>query len=73
MYESKLNFKNNPDYKREKYLCDSCESAVDDNTHVIYCPSYQDLRAGLRLEDDSDLAWYLHKVLAIRSRLRLSR
>ena len=73
MYESKMNYKNKPEYKAEKYLCDSCESEVDLSTHVLYCPSYASLRENKSLNNDSDLALYLQKVLEIRSKLRLNR
>ena len=73
LYEAKLNFKNKPEYKRENFLCDSCESASDENTHVLFCPSYAILREGKNLNDDSHLAEYLQQVLEIRTNLRLNR
>ena len=73
LFEAKLNFENKEEYKREKYICDSCESSIDENTHVIFCPSYKELRVGRRLEDDTDLAMYLQEVLTIRAKLRLTR
>ena len=73
MIEAKLNYKNKPEYKKEKYLCDSCEAAQDENIHVIYCESYKDLHQGKDLNSDKDLAQYLQKVLAIRAKLRVTR
>ena len=73
LFEAKLNFKNKQIYKQEQYLCDSCESAVDENSHVLFCPSYRELRDGKNLQCDRDLATYLQKVLSIRTKLRLSR
>ena len=74
MFEAKKNYKNKKEYKDEKYLCDSCETASDDNTHALYyCPAYSDLRAGKDLQNDADLALYLQKVVHIRAKLRLSR
>ena len=73
LFEAKLNFKQKPEYKRENYLCDSCESAIDSNSHVLYCPSYSDLRQDKNMNNDSDLANYLQKVLEIRTKLRLNR
>ena len=73
IYDAKLNFKNNKAYKEERYLCDSCQSEVDENTHVLYCPSYRQLREDKDLQNDRDLAMYLQRVLAIRTRLRLTR
>ena len=73
LFEAKYNFKHKPEYKKEKYLCDSCESEVDVNTHVLFCPSYSVLREEKNLHDDTDLAEYLQKVLEIRTKLRLDR
>ena len=73
LFEAKLNFKQKPEYKHEKYLCDSCESEIDENTHVLFCHAYQSLREGKDLNSDSDLSDYLRKVLHIRSELRLNR
>ena len=73
MFQAKLNFKNNPQYREEKFLCDSCESEVDNNTHVLHCYSYAELREGKDLNNDVHLAQYLQKVVDIRTKLRLSR
>ena len=73
LIEAKSNFKQKPDYKAEKYLCDSCESEIDENTHVLFCRSYQSLREGKNLNSDSDLCDYRRTVLSIRSELRLNR
>ena len=73
LFESKMNYKNKPEYKAEKYLCDSCEREIDLSTHVLYCSSYAPLREDKSLNNDSDLAEYLQKVLEIRVKLRLNR
>ena len=73
MYFAKYNFKNDAKFKSEGYLCDSCESSIDENTHVLTCISYKELREGLRLDSDDDLAWYLQQVLEMRTKLRLTR
>ena len=73
LFEAKFNFKGKTDYKREKYLCDSCESSVDVNSHVLFCCSYATLREDKNLNNDSHLAEYLQKVLEIRTKLRLNR
>ena len=73
LFEAKYNFKQKSEYKKEKYLCDSCESAVDLNTHVLFCPSYAILRQDKNLNNDKHLAEYLQKVLEIRMKLRLNR
>ena len=73
LFESKLNFKNKPEYRSEKYMCDSCESTVDHHTHVLFCPAYSVLREGKSLNRDEDLSNYLQKVLDIRTNLRLNK
>ena len=73
LFEAKRNFGNNQKCKNERFLCDSCENEVDENTHVLFCPSYSTLREGKDLNNDTDLANYLYKVLSIRMKLRLER
>ena len=60
-------------YKSEGYLCDSCESESETNSHILFCPSYALIRQNKDLNSDRDLADYLHRVLEIRSNLRLNR
>ena len=52
LFEANMNYKNKPEYKKEKYLCDSCESQIDHNSHVLFCPSYSGLRQEKNLNDD---------------------
>ena len=70
-FEAKANFKNK--YKNDDMLCNSCESKIDLNMHVLYCPSYAKLRENKSLNNDSHLAQYLQKVLEIRMKLNLNR
>ena len=73
MFEAKSNFKHKPEYKKEQFLCDSCESEIDENSHVLFCPSYSTLRQEKNLNNDTHLAEYLQQVLEIRMKLRLNR
>ena len=73
LYQAKENFKQNSEYKRENYLCDSCQTQIDENVHVLFCESYKTLREGLDVNNDSHLAWYLARVMEIRTELRLNR
>ena len=73
LFQAKLNFKQNREYKQENYLCDSCQSKIDENVHVLFCDSYRSLREGLDINNDSHLAWYLQRVMEIRTELRLNR
>ena len=60
MYEAKINVTYKPAYKADNCMCDGCEMAQDENTHVVYCNAYKHLREGNR-----DLEVYLQKVLII--------
>ena len=66
MYECKMNFLNNPVFKAEMWRCDSCQSCVDSQSHILYCPAYQQLREGKSLSSDQDIVSYFQEVLAIR-------
>ena len=71
LIEAKMNFKQK--YQKEGLLCDSCETKIDENTHILHCPSYFLLRQNRNINDDTDLAEYLREVLEIRGKLRLNR
>ena len=73
LFQAKMNFKQNTEYKRENYLCDSCQTEVDENVHVLFCDSYKSLREGLDINNDQHLSWYLQRVMEIRTELRLTR
>ena len=74
MFEgAKFNFKNTKEYQESLWLCDSCETAISTNTHVLWCEAYHDLREGLNLESDLHLVEYLSKVMKIRDQLKLRR
>ena len=50
LFEAKLNFRNKQEYKSQgNYLCDSCESESDNNTHILFCPSYAPVRENKNL------------------------
>ena len=44
MYPCKTNYMNEPKFKYELWQCDSCQSAIDSQSHVMICPSYSPLR-----------------------------
>ena len=73
MIEAKLNFKNKREYIEEKFLCDSCMTVQDENTHILFCPAYRSLREEKDLNNDQTLARYIKQVLNIRINLRLNR
>ena len=61
------------DNTRSLWKCDSCQTSIDSMGHVLWCPSYGDLRIGKNMHDDHDMARYLHDVMIIRSKLDLQR
>ena len=69
--ECKGNFKQK--YKNEKLLCDSCESTIDETTHILHCPAYKFPRENRELNNDTHLAEYVREVMEIRTKLRLNR
>jgi hypothetical protein len=73
MYDCKMNYLNNPVFKAEMWRCDSCQSCVDSQSHILYCPAYQQLREGKSLSSDQDIVSYFKEVLAIRLKLNLDK
>ena len=73
MTKIKLNFKNEKQNSVDNWLCNSCERAVESNSHILWCPAYAKLRVGKNLQSDSDLTSYISQVLKIRAELKLRR
>ena len=69
----KMNYMNEARYVKDLWLCDSCQISTDSMDHVTWCPSYRELRKGRNMDDDKDMAKYLHDVMSIRSKLDLQR
>jgi hypothetical protein len=69
----KMNYSSDPKYKAELWKCDSCQVSIDTQDHVLWCPSYSELRQGRNLTCDTDLTRYLHDVLVIRQKLNLNK
>ena len=42
-------------------------------SHVLWCPSYSELRLNRNLDEDKDLARYLHEVMLIRTKLNIKK
>ena len=86
MYNAKMNFSlraqtfpckmitmNKSKFKADMWWCDSCESCIDSQSHILYCPAYKDLREGRSLSSDDDIVLYFREVLAIRMKLDLNK
>ena len=69
----KLNYMNDLKNVKDLWQCDSCQTKIDSMKHVLWCPSYHALRKDRNLDDDQDLANYLHEVMMIRSKLNLQK
>ena len=64
----KMNYMSELKYVRDLWLCDSCQTKIDSMNHVLWCPSYRELRIDKNMDDDLDMARYLHDVMLIRSK-----
>jgi hypothetical protein len=69
MLDSKMNY--SAKYEKELWKCDSCLSTIESQSHLLFCPAYASLREDKSLNDDQDLIKYIHKVLQIRTKLKL--
>ena len=73
MVDCKMNFSSDPRNKADLWRCDSCQSSVDTQSHILWCPSYSQLREGKSLDSDKDLVTYFSQVMKIRQKLRLNK
>ena len=69
MLDTKMNY--SAKYEKEQWKCDSCRSAIESQSHLLFCPAYASLREGKSLNDDQDLIEYIQNVLQIRTKLKL--
>jgi len=73
MVPAKFNFKNMKNYRQELWRCDSCQTSIDSQSHILWCPAYQQIRTGKNLSSDKDLVEYMKKVMKIREAKNLDR
>ena len=73
MQYTKMNFSNDPKYIKELWLCDSCQTSISTQSHVLWCPAYAPLRENKSLNNDKDFASYLQSVLEIRANLNIDK
>ena len=71
MFNAKFNYKSDPRHSNKLWKCNSCQSGIESQDHVLWCPSYSSLREGKNIDNDEDLAEYLKNVLIIRDKLNL--
>ena len=60
-------------WKNELWLCDSCQKSIETQSHLLWCPTYKNLRAGKNLDSDKDLVNYIKHVLQYRQENNLQR
>ena len=73
MMNVKMNYMSDAKNVASMWLCSSCQTSIDSMGHVLWCPSYQHLRADKDMKDDKDLASYLHSVILIRDKLDIDK
>ena len=73
MINCKFNFKSDPINSAQLWRCDSCQSSIDTQDHILWCPSYSELREGKDINKDSDLIEYMKNVLKIRDKLDITK
>ena len=73
MLNIKFNYKNDKLNAKELWNCDSCQSAIESQDHIIWCPAYADLREDKSLNNDNDLIVYFKEVMKIRENLKLNK
>ena len=73
MLNFKFNYKSDPKHSACLWNCDSCQSAIETQDHILWCPSYSELREGKNLKSDKDIIEYFDKVLKIRDKLKITK
>ena len=68
MVKCKLNQSSDRGNRASLWKCNGC-GHVDSQSHILYCPSYQDLRVGKDLNSDKDVANYFKDVLKVREQI----
>ena len=73
MLDVKWNYKSDPNHAHNLWKCDSCQTNIETQNHILWCPAYADLRAGKDIKKDKDLVEYIKKVLIIRDNLNITK
>ena len=73
MLNFKFNYKSNPINSTNLWMCDSCQTSIETQSHILWCPSYSELREGKDISKDSDVIEYFQKVLKIREKLSITK
>ena len=54
-----------PQNEKSLWQCDSCQTSIESQSHIMWCPSYSELREGKDINNDNDLIEYVKSVLKI--------
>ena len=73
MTKCKMNFSNDMLNRTTLWQCDSCETNIDTQKHILFCPAYKTLREGKSLDNDKDIVNYFIEIMRIREKLNLIR
>ena len=73
MLDVKFNYKHSPINVQSLWQCDSCQTNIETQSHIMWCPAYSELREGKDITNDNDLIEYVRKVLKIRENLNLTK
>ena len=73
MLNTKFNYKNEPAYRAALWLCHSCQSSIETQSHILWCPAYAELREGKDINSDKDLIEYIKNVLEFRDKLKITK
>ena len=66
MLEVKNNFQGGRE--KTKLICEACEVCVETQDHILFCPSYHDLRVDKDINNDLDLVNYVREVMERRDK-----
>ena len=69
----RMNFSNDMENRQSLWKCNSCETNIDTQSHIFFCPAYKTLREGKSLDNDTDVVNYFIEVMRIREKLNLTR
>ena len=73
MLNVKFNYKHMAQNEKSLWQCDSCQTAIDTQSHIMWCPSYSELKEGKNINNDNDLIEYIKSVMKIRDKLNITK
>ena len=72
MFDAKFNYRHNPKYAAQLWICGSCENGqIESQQHILHCDAYSDLRKDKDIGKVQDLVEYMKNVLIIREKMNL--